>query len=386
MTRAWTAGLGATTLAIVTIAAARLAVDANSSAPSADPAIVLERVPNGGIQPQAVADGRGGVHVVYFRGDAASGDIYYVHRSADATYSAPVRINSQSRSAIATGTVRGAQVAVGRDGMLHVVWNGSTSSVPKIAGGLPLFYTRGTGQTFAPQANLLTTNAVDGGGTVAADAGGRVFVAWHAVPTGGREATGTVFLRRSTDDGMTFDKERRVSDPILGACGCCSMRGAIDREGGLRLLFRAAGRDVDRDTTMLVSRDLGETFSATRLHPWRIGACPMSTFALAETSKTMVTAWDTDGRVFVQRGTDTPVTVPHTTAPAKHPVLVANDRGELLAAWLEGTGWSRGGAVAWQRYDGAGRAIGQAGSAAGVPAWGLAAAAPLADGRFLLLY
>ena len=59
---------------------------------------------------------------------------------------------------------------------------------------------------------------------------------------------------------------------------------------------------------------------------------------------------------------------------------------ETLLAWLEGTAWQRGGALAWQVYDAAGKPDGSHGAAPGVPVWGLAAAAPLADGRFLLVY
>jgi hypothetical protein len=90
--------------------------------------------------------------------------------------------------------------------------------------------------------------------------------------------------------------------------------------------------------------------------------------------------------VFVQRGGGAPQSVPGTSTTRKHPVLAANDRGELLAAWLEGTGWERGGSVAWQRYGSNGAVVGERGGADGVPPWGLAAAAPLAGGRFLLLY
>jgi hypothetical protein len=383
MKRASRLGLLGVGLVAVTLS---LVVAAGQRSPTSDPAIVLERVPNQGLQPQALADGRGGIHVVYFRGEPSAGDFYYVHRSPSGTYSAPIRVNSQSRNAIAAGTVRGAQIAASGDGTLHIIWNGSPSASPELQGGMPLFYTRRTGQSFEPQRNLLTSSVIDGGGTVVADGAGHVFVGWHAVPKGGREANGAVYVRRSNDNGVTFDAERRASDPALGACGCCSMRGLIDRDGALRLLFRAAGRDVDRDTTALVSRDLGDTFTASRLHAWRIGACPMSTFAMAATADGVISAWDTDRRVFVQRGNNPPLAVPAGSAPAKHPVLATNDRGELLAAWLEGTAWARGGSVAWQRYDRTGAALGSRSTADGVPAWGLAAAAPLADGRFLLLY
>ncbi len=67
------------------------------------------RVPNGGIQPQIAIDDQGVLHMVYFSGEAAHGDLYYV-RSGDggATFSVPIKVNSHPGSAIATGNIRGA--------------------------------------------------------------------------------------------------------------------------------------------------------------------------------------------------------------------------------------------------------------------------------------
>jgi hypothetical protein len=55
-------------------------------------------------------------------------------------------------------------------------------------------------------------------------------------------------------------------------------------------------------------------------------------------------------------------------------------------AWLEGTEWGRGGSVAWQAYDAAGRETTERGSVRGAPPGSLVAVAPLPDGRWLILY
>src|SRR5262249_50166430 len=65
-------------------------------------AVTLVRVPNGGIQPEVVVDARGVMHLLYFAGsDDHAGNLFYV-RSTDygATFSTPVRVNSQEGSAI----------------------------------------------------------------------------------------------------------------------------------------------------------------------------------------------------------------------------------------------------------------------------------------------
>ncbi len=51
---------------------------------SADTKVTLVRTPDHGIQPQAVVDETGTLHLVYFKGDALGGDLFYVRRQADA--------------------------------------------------------------------------------------------------------------------------------------------------------------------------------------------------------------------------------------------------------------------------------------------------------------
>jgi hypothetical protein len=114
-------------------------VPIHAGAPEIDPArkVILTRVPNGGIQPQVAVDAAGVAHMVYYKGDPGHGDLYYV-RSSDggATFSMPLRVNSQPGSAIAAGNIRGAHIALGKtlgkDVRVHVAWNGSHSPTGKI--------------------------------------------------------------------------------------------------------------------------------------------------------------------------------------------------------------------------------------------------------------
>ena len=114
---------------VVCIAAPALPVE-KSGPPSA---LRLIRVPQGGIQPQAIVDDKGVIHLVYFNGEPRQGDLFYV-RSTDggATFSPPLRVNSQAGSAIAAGTIRGGQIALGENGRVHVAWNGSKIARPKV--------------------------------------------------------------------------------------------------------------------------------------------------------------------------------------------------------------------------------------------------------------
>jgi hypothetical protein len=108
--------------------------------------VTLLRTPEGGIQPQAAVDSQGVVHLIYYKGESGGGDIFYVRREPGReSFSAPVQVNSQPGSAIAVGTIRGAQLAVGKGGRVHVTWNGGKGAArPKIDGKeiWPALYTR----------------------------------------------------------------------------------------------------------------------------------------------------------------------------------------------------------------------------------------------------
>src|SRR6185503_19942507 len=77
----------------------------------------LLRAPNSGLQPQAALDERGTLHLIYLTGEPSASDVFYVRREAGRNeFSTPLRVNSQPGSAIATGTIRGAQLALGKNG------------------------------------------------------------------------------------------------------------------------------------------------------------------------------------------------------------------------------------------------------------------------------
>jgi len=357
--------------------------------------VTLIHTPYAGIQPQAVVDAQGVLHLIYYAGDPAHGDIFYVHKKlgADRPFSAPIRVNSLPGSAIAIGTIRGAQLAVGQSGRIHVVWNGSDLA-SKGPGGPPMLYARlndaNTG--FTPERDLITwAGGIDGGGSVAADPQGHVYVTWHASAPGQDEASGAVYLARSTDGGQTFAREKKISIMPTGQCGCCSMRALVARNGALYILYRAAGGNFDRDATLLVSQDAGTTFQTAILSKWKLGACPMSSFSLAEDNQGVVGAWETAEQVYHARlAADATPPLSLKSAPGagsrKYPVFIPNANQQTLFAWVEGAGWQRGGSLAWQVYDSNGNPEGEPASAGEVPIWSLITAVARPDGSFLLIY
>jgi len=359
------------------------------------PTVSLVRVPDQGIQPQLATDTRGTVHVVYFKGEAAHGDLFYARLDAIGQFSKPLQINSRAGSAIATGTMRGGQIAIGRNGRVHVAWHGSDQATPRPATGSPVMYTRldNAGTRFEPERNIVESgNGLDAG-TVAADAAGNVYVAWHALGPGAKDEAGRfVYVARSIDDGRTFAREAPASPASTGSCGCCGVAALADRRGTLYLLYRSATEIVHRDTYLLTSRNRGASFTSDRLHEWNVGVCPMSTFALQDAGNSILAAWETDTQVYwlridpVTGQRSSIVNAPGSTKNRKHPVIAANARGETVLAWTEGTAWNKGGSLAWQVFDKTGVPIGAEGRANGVPVWGLAAVAARPDGSFVIVY
>jgi hypothetical protein len=369
-----------------------------------DEGVELVRVPNGGIQPEIAVDRTGVVHMLYLSGEPGAANIFYV-RSSDGgkSFSRAVRVNSQEGSAIATGTIRGAQIAIARNGTVHVAWNGSDKALPKPPvnpktkrAGMPMLYTRSNaaGTAFEPQRNLMSrTTNLDGGGSIAADERGGIYVAWHgnSISGEGGEDARRVWIARSTDDGVTFGRERPVSDPATGVCGCCALRLAATVGGELRLLYRSATDKVHRDIYSLVSRDRGRTFEGGRVQAWEIGACPMTSMSIVAGGQ-VLRAWETDGQVyFNSTAAGDPPKAPPATATSesmrrKHPRLAVNQKGTVLLAWTDGTAWGRGGSLAWQAFGADGRPTAVKGTQPGIPVWSFTAVLARPDGGFAIFY
>lgn len=364
---------------------------------SASSKVTLLRVPNGGIQPQTVVDGKGVVHLIYFAGEPKAGDIFYARSDDGQRFSKPLRVNSQAGSAIAIGTIRGAHLAVGKGGRVHVAWMGTDKAEPRgPSKSAPMLYTRldDKGTSFEPQRNVIQkAHGLDGGGSVAADDAGNVYVAWHASEPGTRgEENRHVWVACSKDEGKTFASERKASTDPTGACGCCGMRAFADRKGKLYVLYRSASEVVHRDMYLLASTDKGDKFKGEKIHPWEVGTCPMSSMFLAEAASGTVATWETDGQVYfapIERDTGklaAPVAAPGTGKGRKHSVVTCGPSGETLMVWTEGTGWNRGGAVAWQVFGKDGKPTDEKGRVAGVPTWSLVAAFVRPDGGWTILY
>lgn len=246
---------------------------------------------------------------------------------------------------------------------------------------------------FETQRNVMQfAEGLDGGGSVAADRSGNVYVAWHAHGETKGEAARRVWVTRSRDEGKSFDREVPASNGTFGACACCGMRAFAASDRSLYMLYRAATGGVDRDMYLLTSRDGVNNFQATRIHQWKLEACPMSTAAIGQSGEGVLVAWETQGQVYYSKvglGTSEvsqPISAPGEGSRRKHPAVISNNRGETLLVWTEGMVWNKGGSVDWQVFDKAGQPVSEKGRADGVPAWSLVTAYARPDGGFTIIY
>ena len=330
---------------------------------SAGPVTLLE-VPNAGVQPQALVDAGGKLHLLFLAGPAGESDVFHTTLNPRTkAFAKPTRVNHTAGNAVAMGSIRGAQGAWGRDGRLHVVWN---ASVPDADGKshMEVCYTRSdsTGEKFEPERGLMHAGKfLDGGATIAADQQGNVYVLWHAMPleatpdAGHGEASRIIYLAKSSDDGRTFTKDAPCTDAAAGICACCSMRATTLASGELVVLYRSADGS-GRSMQSLRSTDHGAHFKVTELQPWLINACPMSSSGLHPTPQGVMAAWETDSTIWTANldgASMTPRKI--STTGSKHPSLARDEHGRTLLTWARDTGWQRGGTLAWSLLDAQGK-------------------------------
>jgi hypothetical protein len=373
---------------------AQLVIPLNISAATVD----VVRVPDRGIQPQAAVDDSGTLHLIYFKGAPANGDLFYVTRPVgQSEFRQPIPVNHIAGSAIAMGTIRGAHLALGKNGRVHVAWMGSGPTAKKGEGThpeSPMFYTRlnDSGSAFEPERNIITwTGGLDGGGSVAADSQGDVYVAWHgrAPDAADGEAGRAMFVAVSADDGRTFAREIQANPTPTGACGCCGMRAFVDGSDNLHLLYRTAN-PVSRDMMLLTSSNHARTFKETPVNRWFTQSCPMSSSVMTGKQQGILLATETGDQVewasLATDGLKPGSAISVSSAKSGHPSIATNANGDVLVAWAEGAGWAKGGSLKWQLYDTNDAPVELEAPVAEIPTWSFPAAVTAAGNNFVVIY
>jgi hypothetical protein len=351
--------------------------------------VQVESLPESGVQPQVVVTRAGIVHLVYLKGDPKACDIRHTTRRASGgEWSPPITVNSEPHSAIAMGTIRGAQMALGKDDSVQVIWNGNTGGKKDMMMRAPLLYARRQpgAPAFSAQQNLLgDTLALDGGASIAANDQGHVSIVWHAAPAGGvGEKNRLVYARSSTDDGRSFSEPIPLNAEQAGVCACCSLRAHLSDDDTLTVLYRGAPEATARGMICLTSKSGRSTLM--QLDDWRVAMCPMSSASLMAAKQTLRAAWENDGQIMTALLSD-PSAAAQKIGPknAKHPATARNEKGQTLIASVIGSGWSKAGTLHWDLLDTQGHST-DSGDREKLPIWSFPAAYAKPDGNFIILH
>lgn len=375
------------------------------------PLVVQLKLPAGGIQPRAAVDQASRkLHVIYFVGDPAHGDLYYISSSLSSPdkFTAPVKVNHIDGSACALGSIRGAQMAVGKGGQVYVVWNGSDRSTK--ASSSPFLFTRlaADRKGFEPERTLLGAGQmIDGGGAVAADDAGNVYALWHAFGADRNEQTGHVYLSMSKDDGQHF-APAKIIDSGKGTCACCGMDAAATNKK-LYVLYRSAKDGTARDANLLISDDKFRAFREVSLNHWQANGCPMTLFGFAHDGPEFIAAWEkSDGFSLGKIANSSCIELPPPSGlkpkrtgatgsmgagpSQKFPAIAVDNNGTMLVACVVGSSWGKGGTLKWSVANADakdGNSAGDAASATGrapLLPWSFGAAVTLSPNRFAVIY
>ena len=346
-------------------------------------------VPDSGIQPRVAIDRFGRIHLVYFRGEPAHGDLFYATSSREdpGRFTKPIRVNHADGSACTLGTVRGAQLAVSSDGQVFVVWNGSRSRQGD--GSIPFLFSRLNAAlgSFEPERNLLGAGQfIDGGGAIAAGNSGTVYVFWHACRADRKEAAGRVYMVRSSDRGASFSSPAAITAADTGTCSCCAMDASF-AAGNLFVIYRRAANDSGRDTVLLKSTDRAKTFAARTVQCWSAPICPMTTFALSNHDGEVEAAWESpEGIEMVSLNSPRLKSKTVAAGANKFPTLACGSNGTSLLTYINGSSWQRGGMMHWTLVDRQQDRLATACAGLKERSWSFATPLYLARGKYAIFY
>jgi hypothetical protein len=317
--------------------------------------VEVVHLPQGGVVPDIALDGRGVLHIVYGKGM----DAYYT-QSADGgkTLRAPVRLNRRPMT-VTVGGERGPKLALGKDGVILVLWQGHYQK----GGGIWVTRSTDGGRTFAPERNILDAQTGIDEPTLTADAQGNVIALWldgRLPQNADNPVASPLFMARSTDNGATFGPNTALQTDFPGrGCSCCTLWARIAGPE-LYVAFRTGYHNI-RDMYLLRGPKTGSRFQAAQISAdhWRIEGCPMSgpRFAVLPASdissasmRPILAAWMSEGKVYWTHSEDGGKTfAPRTPAPdggsGNYPTILGNRQGEILLLW------TREGQAQWALYS-----------------------------------
>ncbi|NOT29975.1 MAG: exo-alpha-sialidase [Planctomycetes bacterium] len=307
------------------------------------------RLPDGGIQPRVEVVGEA-VVILYFKGDAAQGDLFLTRSKDEArTFEASVRLNAVPVLTQLVG--HSGALDAGPDGRAHVIW---------VSGGEKpsLQYVReSSAGAFSPVQDLGCPVRLGLSPAVAVDGKGKVHVFYVAEDAEAAEVEGeTPGLRvwmRTSVDGATFGPPVAIDAAADGVSDSSAVSAHTDRVNGtIYFFYLTAGRRGAPEVRLLSSTDGGATFVSKLIEmASRHNTPPQARPCLSQeivTERTLgkgltIVSWDTYAQVFwggldprTRKLQGSPPTSPRFSDSARRLRASGIASGsEFLLAWLE---------------------------------------------------
>jgi hypothetical protein len=277
-------------------------------------------------QPQIAADGST-VALTY-----GSGSAVYFALSTDGGKSFGEAVKVAEAKHLALGRHRGPRIALTKNAIVI------SANVAEKGGGadgdLVAWRSTDNGKTWSKgkRLNDVAASAREGLHGMAANRDGVLFAAWLDLRAKTTQLYGTV----SKDGGATWSPNRLVyTSPDGHICECCHPSVAVAADGTLYAMWRN-WLQGSRDMYAGVSRDGGATFQASKLGEgtWPLNACPMDGGGLVlDAAGTPVTVWRRIGSVFLDAAGK-----PESELGKGKDAAIAIDRGgKTYIAWTQGS-------------------------------------------------
>ncbi len=267
----------------------------------------------------------------------------------------------------------GPKMAIGADGVIHVVWEDLWSP------GVKTFvrYARSVngGESFEKEQTLSTMSGVDGV-SVASDKQGNAWAFWHVMDPPKADAPDATWLwmAHSSDNGESFSENQRMTVSNISplACSMCMTYPVIGDSGDLFLAYRSAVDSI-RDIYVLKSVKPWSTFTAIRVNHdnWRLDQCPMYGPSLTLTpAGDPLCAFMSKNRVYWsvydhrRQEFHLHAPTPDNQDGERYPFAIQNRLGQVLFVWQVGPMSTNGNtSVKWALYQSDGRYEGGMGTA-----------------------
>jgi len=226
------------------------------------------------------------------------------------------------------------RVAIGADGIIHVLWQEIIFSGGSHGGDILFARSQDGGATFSTPLNLSTSVAGDGKGRIDKDrwhngsldlalgADGTVYAAWT-------EYEGALWLRRSIDGGKSFSEKLRLRDAKPARAP------ALAVHGNTVYLAWTVGDDPSADIRVARSTDGGKSFAAPAIVE-RSKAYSDAPKLAVEAGGTLHIVYADGKRIVYSRSTDDGRSFErprHLSGDAGFPALDIDAKGNLYVLW-----------------------------------------------------